>query len=171
MKFFRQRLIFFLIILTFWFLLNLNFRIETILFGILVSLIVSIASNSVLFDEHGFRYHGIRLVRLPYYLLVLFFEIFKSSFVYIGNILSQKYEPIIVTIELELLDPVQVGIVANSITLTPGTISVEIDGTKIYVFTLAEPKTDPKTIEKAIRDKFERLLKTEGRHDDARLVP
>ncbi len=167
MTFFRQRLTFFLIILVFWFLLNLNFKIETILFGIFVSLIVSFASNNVLYDEHGFRYHGIRLLKLPYYLLALFFEIFKSSFVYIGNLLSKQYEPVIITIELDLPDPVQVGIVANSITLTPGTITVEIDGSKIYVLTLAKPNTDLKTLEKPIRDKFERLLKTEGRHDNA----
>jgi multicomponent Na+:H+ antiporter subunit E len=167
MKHFKQHLIFFLIILVFWFLLNLNFKIETILFGLFVSLIVSIASNNVLYDEHGFRYHGIRLLRLPYYLLALFFEIFKSSFVYIGNLLSQQYEPVILTIELDLVDPIQVGIVANSITLTPGTITVEIDGPKIYVLTLAKANTDLKTLEKPIRDKFERLLKTEDRDDNA----
>lgn len=164
MKFFRQRLIFFTVILIFWFLLNLNVRIETIIFGMIIAFVVSAASNNVLFDEHGFRYHGIRFSKLPYYLLSLFFEIFKSSFTYIANLISERYEPVIITIDLDLLDPVQVGIVANSITLTPGTITVEIDGSRIYVLTLARKDVDQSELEKPIRDKFERLLKTEDRH-------
>jgi multicomponent Na+:H+ antiporter subunit E len=159
MDFIKKRYKLFLFILVFWFLINWNFRIETIIFGLLTALLVTVASKGVLYDTKGFIYHGIKIHRMMLYMLVLFGEIFKSTINYIKAVISGKYEPIVFKIQLDLLDPVQIGIVANSITLTPGTISVDIIGHTIVVMTLAKPGTDPKELEKPIRDKFELLLK------------
>jgi multicomponent Na+:H+ antiporter subunit E len=159
MTFIKKRYKLFLFILVFWFVINWNFRIETIIFGVLTALLVTIASKGVLYDTKGFIYHGIKIHRIILYLFVLFIEIFKSTINYIKAVISGKYEPLLFKIDLELLDPVQIGIVANSITLTPGTISVDIIGHSILVMTLAKPGTDPKILEKPIRDKFEFLLK------------
>jgi multicomponent Na+:H+ antiporter subunit E len=127
--------------LAFWFLLNFNVEIETIIFGILISIVVTIAAYPVLFDEHGFRYKGVYLHKMVVYIFFLFIEIFRSAFVYIANLMSRKYEPVVFKIELEVDDPIAVGIVANSITLTPGTITVDIVDHTIYVLTLAKPGT------------------------------
>ncbi len=162
MQYIRKRYKLFLVILIFWFLISWNLRVETIFFGLLASTIVTIASKDVLYDNEGFMYKGIKLHRLAIYLFFLFIEIFKSTFTYISAVISGKYEPIIFKIELDLLDPVQVGIVANSITLTPGTISVDVVGSTILVMTLAKPAADPKDLEKPIRDHFEWLLKDKG---------
>ncbi|MBE0700347.1 MAG: Na+/H+ antiporter subunit E [Acholeplasmataceae bacterium] len=149
----------FFFILTFWFLLNFNFKLETILFGILIAFIVTLASHQVLYDENGFRYKGVYLSRMIFYVFILFTEIFKSAFLYIANLISKKYEPVVFKIELNLLDPVQVGIVANSITLTPGTITVDIIDHTILVMMLAKPGTSQEELERPIRMKFEKLLK------------
>jgi multicomponent Na+:H+ antiporter subunit E len=162
MQYIKKRYKLFLFILIFWFLINWNFRIETIFFGLLTSLIVTIASKGVLYDTKGFRYQGIKLHRIIIYIFFLFIEIFKSTFTYVLAVISGNYEPVLFTIELDLLDPVQVGIVANSITLTPGTISVDVIGNSILVMTLAKQGTDPKDLEKPIRDHFEWLLKNSG---------
>ncbi|TNF09714.1 MAG: hypothetical protein EP317_00335 [Bacillota bacterium] len=159
MTFIKKRYKLFIVILVFWFVINWNFRVETIIFGFLTAILVTVASKGVLYDTKGFIYHGIKIHRIIIYLFVLFIEIFKSTLHYIKAVISGKYEPILFKIELDLLDPVQIGIVANSITLTPGTISVDIIGRSILVMTLAKPGTDQKELEKPIRDKFEWLLK------------
>ncbi|MDX9691135.1 MAG: Na+/H+ antiporter subunit E [Acholeplasmataceae bacterium] len=159
MTFIRKRYKLFLFVLAFWFVINWNFRIETILFGFFTAMLVTIASKGVLYDTKGFIYHGVKLHRLVIYLFVLFLEIFKSTINYVKAVITGKYEPIVFKIQLDLLDPVQIGIVANSITLTPGTISVDIIGNTILVMTLAKPGADPKLLEKPIREKFELLLK------------
>jgi multicomponent Na+:H+ antiporter subunit E len=61
-------------------------------------------------------------------------------------------------INLEHLDSVKVAIVANSITLTPGTISVEMINNWIYVMVLADPQSTYEELERPIRESFERLL-------------
>jgi multicomponent Na+:H+ antiporter subunit E len=159
MAFFRKRYKLFLFVLVFWFVINWNFHLETIIFGLLTATLVTVASKGVLYDTKGFIYHGIKIHRIILYIFVLFIEIFKSTFHYIKAVITGKYEPILFKIELELLDPVQIGIVANSITLTPGTISVDIIGHSILVMTIAKPGTDQKELEKPIREKFEWLLK------------
>jgi multicomponent Na+:H+ antiporter subunit E len=162
MNYIKKRYRFFFILLAFWFLLNLNFKIETIFFGIFISIIVTIAAYPVLYDEHGFRYRGVHLHKMIIYIFFLFIEIFKAAFIYIANLMSKKYEPVVFKIELEIEDPIAVGIVANSITLTPGTITVDIVDHTIYVLTLAKPGTDHEELARPIRDKFEKYLKEKG---------
>jgi len=145
--------------LFFWLLLHFNLSLQTILFGVVFSIVVTILAFPVLYDEKGFRYHGVSFYKMILYFFKLFFEIFKSAFIYIINVISGEYEPVLFTIDLDVKDPIQVGIVANSITLTPGTISVDIIDHSIVVMQLAKPGTTQEELEKPIRDSFEKYFK------------
>jgi multicomponent Na+:H+ antiporter subunit E len=160
MQYIRKRFKLFLFTLFFWFLISWNFRIETIFFGLVTSFIVTIASKGVLYDDAGFKYKGIKLHRLLIYVFFLFIAIFKATYTYTLAVISGKYEPVMVRIKLDVTDPVEVGIIANSITLTPGTISVDVSGNIILVIVLAKPGSDIKKLEKGIYEGFERLLKS-----------
>lgn len=162
MNYLKKRYKLFLFMLFFWLLLNFNLKIDTIIFGVVFSFVVTHLAFPVLYNEDGFRYHGIKLHKMVIYFFVLFLEIFKSAFTYIINIFSKKYKPVMFKIDLDVTDPIQVGIVANSITLTPGTISVDIVDHSIYVLTLAKPGTPQEELEKPIRDKFERFFMEKG---------
>ena len=156
----------FLVLLIFWFLLQLNFRIDTIVLGVLISSIITILSYEILYDENGYRYEAIKLRVVVWYVLRLFVEIYKAGFQYIAHLLFDHYEPVVFTVILEVKDPVLLGIIANSITLTPGTISIEVDTDHhmITVMTMAKKGTPIKELEQPIHDKFEALLKQkEGR--------
>jgi multisubunit Na+/H+ antiporter MnhE subunit len=162
MTFILRRYKLFLFLLIFWFLLAQNFRIETIIAGILICFAVTIATYNVLYDEAGYLYGGIKLRRLVIYIIFLFKEIYKASFYYVYNLLRHRYEPVIFDIELDVDDPVLVGIISNSITLTPGTITIDTDTKNhvITVMTLAKPGTPAEDLERPIKESFERLLKS-----------
>lgn len=162
MRHFLSRLKFFLILLGLWFLLNFNLELTTIIFGIVISFFVSLLAYNILYNKKGFRYKGLKITSIIYYVLLLFVEIFKSSFLFVMNLLRGGYAPRVFKIELDLYDPVQVAIVANSITLTPGTISIDVVGHTIYVMVLAKPETTQEELEAPIRLKFEKLLKSMG---------
>lgn len=150
----------FFVLLLFWFLVQYNVRIETIIIGIFVSFFVTEMSYDVLYDEHGYRYHGIRFKTILKYVVSLFVEIYKAGFTYIVHLVSGKYEPVVFTVVLNLKDDVMLGIIANSITLTPGTISIKVD-TKhhmITVMTIAKKGTPLEELERPIHEKFEELL-------------
>lgn len=61
------------------------------------------------------------------YFIVLVIAILKSALDVAIRTISGKVNPVIVEIETVLKRPVSQTILANSITLTPGTLSVDLD--------------------------------------------
>lgn len=163
-RFILMRYKLFLFLLAFWFLLQLNFRLETIFAGIVISGAVTLATFNVLYDRYGYMYHSIKVRTILVYIVFLFIQIYKASYVFIHNLLTHRYEPIVFEIELDVDDPVLVGIISNSITLTPGTITIETDMKRhtIKVLTLAKVGTSQEELERPIRERFEKLLKQKG---------
>lgn len=163
-RFIHLRYKLFLTLLVFWFLLALNFRLETIIAGVLICAVITMASFNVLYDEKGYLYHSIRLRTILVYSVFLFYEIFKAAVFYVYNLLAHHYEPVVFDVKLDVDDPVLVGIIANSITLTPGTITIDSDAKtfRITVLTLAKPGETAESLERQIKDKFEPLLKRKG---------
>ena len=66
--------------------------------------------------------------------------------------------PAIVKVRTRLTDPVARLLLANSITLTPGTLTVEISGAWLYVHWVVAPTTDPDAATREIVAGFERHL-------------
>ena len=71
------------------------------------------------------------LTRIGYgivYFLVLIYEIIKATIdVAFNGVMRRNIDPIVVDIEKVLERPVSQTILANSISLTPGTLSVDLD--------------------------------------------
>ncbi|MDI6702539.1 monovalent cation/H+ antiporter subunit E [Methanothermobacter wolfeii] len=61
------------------------------------------------------------------YFIVLIFEILKATIDVAARTLTGNVKPVIVEIETVLERPVSQTVLANSITLTPGTLSVDLD--------------------------------------------
>ncbi len=91
------------------------------------------------------------LVRIGYgiaYVCVLIFEIIKSSLDMIfRRIIGRKIDPVVVDIETVLERPVSQTILANSISLTPGTLSLDLDSEKqIIKVAIISPKDKSEVI-------------------------
>lgn len=71
------------------------------------------------------------LTRICYgiaYVVVLIIEVIKSSIdVMFLRIIGRKIDPVVVDIKTVLKRPVSQTILANSISLTPGTLSLDLD--------------------------------------------
>lgn len=72
------------------------------------------------------------------YLFVLIWEIIKANMDTVKMIFTSRYErePVLVTFHTTLKSPVLRVILANSITLTPGTITVSLEGDTFVVHAL-----------------------------------
>lgn len=64
------------------------------------------------------------------YFVVLIFEIIKATWDVAGRTINGEVDPVIMEIETELKRPISQTILANSITLTPGTLSIDLDSEK-----------------------------------------
>jgi multicomponent Na+:H+ antiporter subunit E len=150
---------YFLTMLGLWFMFHLNLELKTLVVGILASLGMTIFTSSVVYDERGFKFQGLSIWLLIKYFFVLIREIFKSAWSYIWTIFSGRHEVVVFDLALEFHDPIKVAFVANSITLTPGTVSVDVNDNTITVMALVKKGTPQIDIETPIRRRFETLLK------------
>lgn len=85
------------------------------------------------------------LTRVGYgivYFIVLICEIIKATFnVAFNAVIKRNIDPIIVDVETVLERPVSQTILANSISLTPGTLSVDLDSdNKIIKVAIISPR-------------------------------
>ena len=156
MKKFHPKL--FLILFMFWLLLTLNLEISNIIGGLLVSFIVTYLSFGILYSEKGFEFSFPNIFTIIKYFFILIFEIYISAIDLVKSIIKNEYNPSIIDLKLDIKDPLLITLVANSITLTPGTITVDKNANHLTVIYIRADKD--KKVEKNIRKKFERIFKT-----------
>jgi multicomponent Na+:H+ antiporter subunit E len=142
-----------------WFIFHLQFDLKILISGLVASLAMTLFTSSVVYDQSGFKFKNISLWLLIRYFFVLIIEIFKSSWGYILTIFNQRYEVVVFDLFLSFRDPIKVAMVANSITLTPGTVSVDVNQETITVMAFVDKGTTQAQIEAPIRERFEALLK------------
>jgi multicomponent Na+:H+ antiporter subunit E len=154
---------YFLTMLGLWFAFHLSFDLKTLLAGLVASVGMTVFTSSVVYDDRGFKFQGLSLWTLIKYFFVLLFEIFKSAWSYVFTIFSRDFHVVVFDLKLSFIDPLKVAFVANSITLTPGTVSVDVNNDTITVMAFVKKGTSQADIEKPIRQRFENLLKEKRR--------
>ena len=98
-----------------------------LLFGAILSIIVGIVGRK-LFVKKSFRMlNPVRWFAFLAYLVVFFIEMAKANFDVAYRVITGKINPGIVKISPDLKTDLGIAMLANSITLTPGTLSVDID--------------------------------------------
>lgn len=146
----------FIILFIFWMLLTLNLEISNIIGGIIVSFIVTYLSYGLLYTESGFLFSFPSIYTWIKYIFILISEIYISSIDLMKSIIKDEYNPSILEIDLDLKDSFLITLVANSITLTPGTITVDKKDNKLIVLYIRQDENGD--AEKNIKEKFEKLF-------------
>ncbi len=122
-----------------WIALNGRFTLEIAAFGVIISL--AVYWFMCRFLEYNPKNDIIFLKNLPRtiaYIAVLFWEIIKSSIIAMKFVYSKKMDiqPQIVFFDVPLKSEFLRTILANSITLTPGTITVNVEENHFCVHAL-----------------------------------
>lgn len=138
--------------LLFWIILCEQLTIEVVILGMIVSAAVYYF-NRRLFTEDSFRLRKLPLYAL--YLLLLLKEIVFANINVAKIVLSPRINisPCIVRLETQLKSKLHRAILANSITLTPGTLTVQLKEDELVVHCLIKAY-----IPDLIHSKFEKLL-------------
>lgn len=101
---------------------------EEIIAGALLSIVAGVAGRNLLFKNKDYRM--LNPVRWLYFILYLgpfLFAMAKANVDVAYRVITGKINPGIVEISPNLKTDLAITMLANSITLTPGTLSVEID--------------------------------------------
>jgi len=115
---------------------NLGFwSFEEMLFGVILSLIVGFVTRTIFVKENFRMANPIRWITFLAYLVGPFFVgMAKANFDVAYRVITGKINPGIVKISPNLKTDLGITLLANSITLTPGTLSVDIDEKKNDLF-------------------------------------
>lgn len=101
---------------------------EEIVIGISISLITAAVADHILCRKGDFRMlNPIRWLIMLVYTIPLFIEMAKANFDVAYRVITGKIEPGIVKIDPDLETDLGITFLANSITLTPGTLTVDVD--------------------------------------------
>ncbi|MFO7828349.1 MAG: Na+/H+ antiporter subunit E [Bacteroidales bacterium] len=157
----KDLLYLFTILLAIWLALTLSLKIDELLAGILISLIISFALYKN-FQKIGLPLLSIKkIIYIILYILVLLKEIIAANIDVAYRIIHPKLpiNPGIVIIKTELKQDLAKMILANSITLTPGTFVLDIDDDKLLVHWINVKTDDLESATQKIGRRFEKYLK------------
>ena len=118
-------LVLFFILFSLWLLMSGHYSVLIVSLGIIsCAFCVYVAKRGKLIDDEGLPTFFIP--RLLNYLMWLFKEILKSNVITAKVIINGKVEPEIFTVKSSQVTDVAKVTYANSITLTPGTVTTKI---------------------------------------------
>lgn len=135
----------FLFLLAVWIIFNGQFTLEILIFGILISL--AVCFFSVKFLDYSFKTEFRYLKKLPLliaYVFVLIWEIIKANICIADLVVKGRKNTHAIVHSFK--SPVKSGfaqtLLANSITLTPGTITVSLSNDEYKIHCLDEKLCD-----------------------------
>lgn len=140
--------------LVFWIFLAEKLNLEVFILGFVVSIIVFIL-NKDSFSFNLKKFDTEKIKNMLKYLTLLIKEIITANFLVAKVVLSPKMDisPEMIVYETKLKSDINKAILANSITLTPGTLTVTLKDNKLRVHCLKK-----EYIEDVIDSKFEKIL-------------
>lgn len=162
-----RRLIYFFVALIIWILVawpfvDGNIDWQVMIAGVIAALVVALLFHEILPKEHNVFTSPIRIFWLLVYLPVFFYYIIKANFDVVYRVLHPKMpiKPGIVKIKTRLKTKSGITALANSITLTPGTLTVDLtDDGYLYIHWINVKSDDIEQATKFIAKRFEWFLK------------
>ena len=130
----------FFVLLILWLVMNGRVTLELVIFGVILAGLVTLFAVKVIgysIEKEKAIYHNIPIYLL--YVVNLISEIIKSTLAVMGVILSgEKPDPVIIEFDSGLDSRFKNVLLANSITLTPGTYTLFVTGDHFVVHCLKQ---------------------------------
>jgi multicomponent Na+:H+ antiporter subunit E len=156
-----QYLTIFILSLLFWFLITFRLTLPNLIVGSVAALITTLIFGRY-FLRNVYKFlQPHRYFWLMVYLLIFIWACIKANFDVAYRVLhpAMPIKPGIVKVKTELKSEFARTILANSITMTPGTISVDIIGDYLYIHWIYVRSEDPEVYTHIISGQFEKFIK------------
>ncbi|MFO8067562.1 MAG: Na+/H+ antiporter subunit E [Bacteroidales bacterium] len=154
-------IVFFTLLLIFWLLITFSLSVENIIVGAVAALITTLFFGKYFAKSFYKIIQPQRYFWFLIYLFIFIWEVIKANFDVAYRVLhpALPIKPGIVKVPLEVKSNIARTILANSITMTPGTITVDIIGDEIYVHWIYIKTEDPEKYASLISGRFEKYIK------------
>ncbi|MFN7170098.1 MAG: Na+/H+ antiporter subunit E [Candidatus Omnitrophota bacterium] len=159
----KSRIILFIFGLLVWLFLSWPPDGQHLLIGILVALFVSFVTGDMFVKRPHLFKHPTRYLWFLYYIPLFIWECIKANIDVARRVIHPDLplKPGIVKVKTNLKSDTGLTFLANSITLTPGTMSVDIDSENgfLYIHWIDVKDKDIERATEIIVKKFEKILK------------
>ncbi len=144
-----------------WMIANATLAYDTVLAGVIICAIIALAFSTFARVYSVIRWSPQVLYYYLKYLVVFFIELVKANVSVMRLVFSPRIniKPGIVEIKTGLKSPIGRLALANTITLTPGTLVVDIKDDSLFVHCINIGSTDQAEATAEISGRFENLLK------------
>lgn len=151
----------FILLLAFWLLLTFNLNTENIILGAATSLITVLFFGKYFVSGTKKLLQPQRYFWFIIYLFIFIWEILKANFDVAYRVIhpAMPIKPGIVRVPLKVKSGIARTMLANSITMTPGTISVDIIDDEIFVHWIYVKYEDPDKYVNEVSGRFEKYIK------------
>jgi multicomponent Na+:H+ antiporter subunit E len=158
----KSRIVFFFVVFAMWLLLSYALDWQHLVIGAAVAFLVSLLTGDMFVTRpHVLKNPG-RYLWFGYYIPVFIWECLKANFDMAYRVIHPNLPitPGIVTVKTKLKSDVGLTFLANSITLTPGTLTVDVDrdGGVLYIHWINVKDRDVAKATEHIVARFEGIL-------------
>lgn len=150
----------FIIALLFWLLVTFSLSLANIFAGVVAALITTIVFGRYFTQKMIKFIQPARYFWFIIYLFVFTWEVLKANFDVAYRVIhpALPIKPGIVKVKLGIRSGIARAMLANSITMTPGTISVDIVDDHIYVHWIYVNTDDPEEYSRKVSGRFEKYI-------------
>jgi len=156
-----NRLVYFHLTLVFWLLLTWSLDVQNVIAGIIIALICTIFVGHLFFDRSINMLSPRRIFWFLYYIPFFFLHMVKANLDVAYRVihLNIPIRPGIVKVTTTLKTDLGKTFLANSITLTPGTLTIDVIGSDMYIHWINVRTEVPEEETAIIVRRFENVLK------------
>jgi len=150
-----------LILMLLWIMFSFSLDFFSLLLGGTISCVIAFLTYDLFLEEHEVYRKNLfpRLELFLLFLLTLLVKIYLASFDTAGRVISGKIDPKIIRIRTRLESDLAQTVLANAITLTPGTLTIDIDKDYLYIHWLKSKTTHTQYAAELIKGHFEIWLR------------
>jgi multicomponent Na+:H+ antiporter subunit E len=150
-----------LTLLLIWLMANGTLASDTVLTGMVITAAIALAFSAFSRVYSVVRWSPRVIYTYLLYLGVFLYELVKANLNVMRYVFSPNIDihPGIVEIKTQLQSPMGRLALANSITLTPGTLVVDMRGDSLFIHWINVTATDPVAATREVAGRFEKYLK------------
>lgn len=142
-----------------WCILNEDFSWPSLVTGLVVAIAIILMIRLLFSNNDNVKNYRIKPYLFLWYIAALIYYIFKNALETIIHLIKGEINPTVIDIRTSVHNHWFQCLIANSITLTPGTVTIDKTDHDIRVLWLYPTTTDPVEAAKIILGPFEHILK------------
>ncbi|HKK49576.1 MAG TPA: Na+/H+ antiporter subunit E [Alkalispirochaeta sp.] len=148
----------FLVLVVIWVIMQESFEWQTILVGSGVAALALFVSRTLILRRNYHETYRVRLVPALGYGIRLVLAIYGAGFQAIWKMFRGRINVGVVDIRTSLEDEFSIALLGNTITLIPGTVTLDRDGQDLRIIWLDCETRDPERVDAMIKGPFEKLI-------------